>query len=60
MDIPLPTNYFPGNDPDKPPKNNWRSHAHLLISNWIHDMYQETPYDTGEIGHRPEIKRRAS
>ena len=60
LNIRLPANYFPGNDPAKPPRNNWRSHAHLMISNWIHDMYQESPYDTEAIGNRRAIRRHAS
>lgn len=46
----LPENYFPGNDPNKPPLNHWRSHAHLLFGNWINEMYQTVPYDQQLIG----------
>ncbi len=60
LDIQLPAHYFPGDDPAKRPKNTWRSHAHLLVSNWIHDMYQETPYETTAIGVKPLLSRRAS
>ena len=46
IDIHLPTRYFPDNDPSKRPLNNWRSHAHLLFSNWLnYYVYQETPFD---------------
>ena len=48
--IELPVNYFPGNDPEKPPENRWRSHAHLLFGNWINEVYQTTPFDLGKIG----------
>lgn len=42
----IPVNYFPDNDPEKQPLNRWRSHAHLLFSNWLnYYVYQETPYD---------------
>ncbi|WP_163192782.1 homoserine O-acetyltransferase MetA [Clostridium thermarum] len=45
LDISLPKNYFPGNDPTKTPIVNWRSHANLLFSNWLnYYVYQETPY----------------
>jgi len=46
----IPANYFPDNDPSKTPKNLWRSHAHLLFSNWLnYCVYQGTPYNTEEI-----------
>jgi len=45
-----PVNYFPGDDPARPPQNRWRSHAHLLYGNWINEIYQTTPYDLNEIG----------
>ena len=48
--IKMPYNYFPHNDPDLPPQNRWRSHAHLLFGNWINDIYQTTPYELSEIG----------
>jgi len=49
--INVPQNYYPGDDPAKPPLNRWRSHAHLLYGNWINEIYQSTPYDLAEIGH---------
>lgn len=46
MDIGIPQNYFPGDDPSKTPRNTWRAHANLLFSNWLnYYVYQETPYD---------------
>lgn len=48
--IEVPANYYPDDDPTKPPLNHWRSHAHLLYGNWINEIYQSTPYDTAEIG----------
>jgi homoserine O-succinyltransferase len=41
----LPRNYFPGDDPSQAPPNTWRSHAHLLFANWIHEIYQTVPFD---------------
>ncbi|MDF7671055.1 homoserine O-succinyltransferase [Orbaceae bacterium ESL0721] len=42
----IPQNYFPNNDPTLAPKATWRSHAHLLFSNWLnYYVYQLTPYD---------------
>lgn len=48
--IGVPRDYFPGDDPTRPPRNRWRSHAHLLYGNWINEIYQSTPYDLDEIG----------
>ena len=47
---PLPANYFPDDDPSRRPQNRWRSHAHLLFSNWINEIYQTTPFDVAQIG----------
>ena len=49
-DIRLPVNYFPDDDPTRQPENRWRSHAHLLFGNWINQVYQSTPFDSGGIG----------
>jgi homoserine O-succinyltransferase len=50
LDIAAPKNYFPGDDTSKTPLVRWRSHANLLYSNWLnYHVYQETPYDLGEI-----------
>jgi homoserine O-succinyltransferase len=44
--VPVPKNYFPGDDPSKYPMITWRAHANLLFSNWLnYYVYQETPYD---------------
>ena len=48
--IAVPHNYFPGDDPSRPPLNRWRSHAHLLFGNWVNQVYQSTPYDLADIG----------
>ncbi|MGG1399420.1 homoserine O-succinyltransferase [Bacillus salipaludis] len=45
LDIHIPENYFPNNDPSNPPVNRWRSHGHLFFSNWLnYYVYQETPF----------------
>jgi homoserine O-succinyltransferase len=49
VEIAVPRNYFPGDDPSRPPPNLWRSHAHLLLGNWIAEMYQTTPFDLADI-----------
>lgn len=48
--MPLPHGYFDDDDPTRPVKNRWRSHAHLLFSNWINEIYQTTPFDLEHIG----------
>jgi len=46
LQIDIPVNYFPDDDPTKPPLVTWRSHANLLFSNWLnYFVYQTTPYD---------------
>jgi len=46
LDIAVPKNYFPGDDPTKEPLVTWRSHANLIFSNWLnYCVYQETPFE---------------
>lgn len=46
LNIDVPEGYFPGNNPNNKPLNRWRSHAHLLFSNWLnYYVYQETPFE---------------
>ncbi|MFC4809208.1 homoserine O-acetyltransferase MetA [Paenibacillus sp. GCM10023250] len=48
MDIAIPKNYYPNDDPSKLPLSTWRAHANLLFSNWLnYYVYQQTPYDLG-------------
>lgn len=55
LPIAPPANYFPDDDPQKPPIVRWRSHANLLFSNWLnYFVYQTTPYDIMSIGNRSE------
>jgi homoserine O-succinyltransferase len=35
LPIAIPVNYFPDDDPARPPQVRWRGHAHLLFSNWL-------------------------
>jgi homoserine O-succinyltransferase len=45
LDIEIPKNYFPNDDPTKDPIVRWRGHAGLLFSNWLnYYVYQQTPY----------------
>ncbi len=47
----LPQRYYPNDDDSLPPVNTWRSHAHLLFSNWLnYFVYQTTPYEIVRIG----------
>ena len=49
LDINLPKNYFPNNNPSILPTSYWRSTAHLLFSNWLnYYVYQETPFNFTE------------
>ena len=50
LNIKIPKNYFANDDPAKMPIVKWRSHAHLLFSNWLnYYVYQETPYDLNAL-----------
>ena len=46
LDIDIPYNYFPEDNPGQTPRKTWRSHGHLLYSNWLnYYVYQNTPYN---------------
>jgi homoserine O-succinyltransferase len=49
LPIAIPRNYYPGGDPDRTPVVRWRAHAHLFFLNWLNYVYQETPFDLGEL-----------
>jgi len=50
LDIAVPKNYFPGDDPNQKPCVTWRSHAQLLFTNWLnYYVYQATPYDLAQL-----------
>lgn len=50
MEPNIPVNYYPDNNPEKPPVASWRSHGHLLFSNWLnYCVYQQTPYDLDQF-----------
>ena len=48
-EIALPHNYFPEDNPTATPIFSWKSHGHLLFSNWINETYQNTYYDLTEL-----------
>ncbi|MDD7185027.1 MAG: homoserine O-succinyltransferase [Ruminococcus sp.] len=53
LDIKIPYNYFPDNDPKKTPEFSWRCTANLMFSNWLnYCVYQLTPFDLGELDIR--------
>ena len=46
----VPVNYFPDDDPSKPPMVKWRAHGSLLFTNWLnYYVYQNTPYDLATL-----------
>lgn len=50
LETALPFDYFPDDDPARDPLNRWRSHGHLLLQNWINEIYQTCPFDIEKIG----------
>ncbi len=54
LQIAVPANYYPNDDPKQTPLDRWRAHAHLLFSNWInYCVYQITPYDLDLFNNFP-------
>ena len=52
LPIQIPVNFYPNDDPSKPPVVRWRGHSNLLFSNWLnYYVYQETPYNLDEINY---------
>ena len=50
LDIAVPANYFPDDDPTRPPIVRWRSAGQLLYTNWLnYYVYQTTPYDLSKV-----------
>jgi len=50
LEIAIPKNYYPNDDPTRQPYNMWRAHANLLFSNWLnYYVYQETPFDLNDV-----------
>lgn len=46
LEIGVPINYFKNDDPNLEPIVTWKSHAHLIFSNWLnYCVYQETPFE---------------
>lgn len=50
LDIQIPYNYFPGDDPENTPVFSWRCTANLMFSNWLnYCVYQRTPFNLDEL-----------
>lgn len=50
IEIQVPENYYPDDNPENKPKLLWRAHANTLYTNWLnYYVYQATPYDVNEI-----------
>lgn len=51
LPIEMPVNYYPENNPENTPPMTWRSHNHLLFTNWLnYFVYQTTPYSLEDVG----------
>lgn len=45
LDIHVPKNYYPNDDPNEKPLLRWRAHANTMYTNWLnYFVYQVTPY----------------
>ncbi len=54
LEVKLPLNYFPNDDPTQTPINRWKCHGHMLFNNWLnYFVYQITPYDL--YGGKPTL-----
>ena len=50
LNIDVPQQYFPDDDPSKFPLVTWRAHANMLFVNWLnYFVYQAGPYDIETI-----------
>ncbi len=46
LQIHIPRNYYPDDDPAQKPALQWRSHSNNLYTNWLnYYVYQATPYE---------------
>ena len=50
LDIAIPCNYYPDDNPTMQPLVRWRTYGHQFFANWLnYYVYQETPYKLEEI-----------
>jgi homoserine O-succinyltransferase len=55
LNIKIPANYYPDDDPTRLPLVHWRSHANLFFANWLnYYVYQDTPYDLSQLSPKDE------
>ena len=52
LDIAVPAHYFPQDDDSREAVNRWRPFAFLLLTNWLNDLYQDTPFDLSAMHKR--------
>lgn len=46
IEVTMPKNYYPDDDPTQRPLLTWRAHANAIYTNWLnYFVYQVTPYD---------------
>ncbi|MDR3262271.1 MAG: homoserine O-succinyltransferase [Tannerella sp.] len=58
LPIPIPSGYYPDNDPAQPPLMRWRAHANMLFVNWLnYYVYQETPYRIEDIRYLGNLEQ---
>ena len=51
LDIEIPKNYFPDNNPQEIPQVAWRASANIVFGNWLnYCVYQNTPFNIDDIG----------
>ena len=49
VEINIPSNYYRDDDPKKRVVVRWSGHANLFFSNWLNFVYQNTPFDLGDL-----------
>jgi homoserine O-succinyltransferase len=49
LEINVPINYYPDDEPSKTPVVRWRAHANLFFSNWLNYVYQETSFNLDDL-----------
>ena len=53
LEIAMPVNYYPDDNPEERPLLQWRSHGNILYSNWLnYYVYQNTPYEWNKISEK--------
>ncbi len=53
INISIPENYFPNDDPTAEPYMNWKGAGNLIFSNWLnYFVYQQTPYDLNDLNKK--------